>query len=243
MNPQPHHDASTRHAARRHDHRTAGFTLAELLIVSALIGLIVMSSGTIMWQVSGARNRVDQRDQLNAELDAAIRTITTSIANTARSSGNTQIVFVGEDDEVARHPSDRLRLTSVSHKTVRPGEPESDLRLVEFLLTDAPDQSTTVLARRTDPTHNVPDDNGGVVDVIASGVISLNFEYFDGITWQDEWPEANGTAPSAVRVAIALADPERPTRIVGTTRLVALPWTTTTGSSTANTPSQEGGNP
>ena len=210
--------------SRRVGHRAAGFTLAELVIVCSLIGLIVMSSATIMWQVSGARERVDRRDRLNADADAAIRAIGTCIANTYRTPGNEQIVFVGEDEQVSGFDTDTLRLQCVSHKAVRPGQPESDVRLVEFMLTDSPDKSSTVLARRTDPTHNVPDDQGGVVDIIASNIVSLNFEYFDGMLWQVDWSESLGRAPSAVRVTVAMADPQRPKAIIASTRTIALPW-------------------
>ena len=204
--------------------RSGGFTLAELVIVTSLVGLIVMSSGVIMWQVSGARQRVDRREQLNADAYAAMREITTSIANTSRPRGNEQVVFVGEDDQVSGFDADILRLQCVSHKAVRPNEPESDVRLVEFTLTDAPDGNSTILARRTDPTRNEPDDKGGVVDMIADHMISLNFEYFNGLTWQSDWPQSSGRPPSAVRVTVALADPERPSEIAGGTRTVSLPW-------------------
>ncbi len=204
--------------------------------MTSLIGLIVMSSGTMMWQVSGSRQRMDQSMRLNADADASIRAITTSLANIYRSAGNDRAIFIGEDDQASGFDTDRLRLHCVSHIPIRPGEPESDVRLVEFMLTDTPDGSSTALSRRTDPTRNEPDDEGGVIDLIASNVISLNFEYFDGLTWQTYWPESMGQPPTAVRVTVALADPDRPYDITGLTRTVSLPWMPGNNKSTGGQP-------
>lgn len=189
-----------------------------------------------MWQASGSRQRVDRRERLNADADAAVRAITTAIANFYRTAGNDRAVFIGEDEQIAGFDADTLRLHCISHQTIRPGEPESDVRLVEFMLTDTPDGSSTALARRTDPTRNEPDDEGGVVDLIASNIISLNFEYFDGILWQTYWPESMGQTPSAVRITVAFADPERPSNITGYTRTVSLPWMPTNNQNTEGQP-------
>ena len=204
-------------------HRAAGFTLAELVIVSALIGLIVMSSGTIMWQVSGARARVDDRELIQADADAAIHAIVTVIANAYRPSENDTVLFIGEDEQIGGFDADSLRLLTVSHKMIRPGQPESDVHEVEFMLVDSAAGSGMALTKRTDPTWNVPDDKGGVVDRVANGLVSLNFEYFDGVLWRTRWPESMRRLPAAVRVTIALADKDRPGVFFSYTRMVALP--------------------
>ncbi len=204
-------------------HRAAGFTLAELVIVSALIGLIVMSSGTMMWQVSGARNRVDRHERVQADADAAVRSITTAIANAYRPGADDFGVFIGVDEQVRGLDADSLRLMSVSRRVVRPGEPEHDVHSVEFRLADSPDGTGLALTKRTDPTRNIPDDEGGVVDRIASGLVSLNFEYFDGAVWQTRWPESMGALPAAVKVTVALVDTEQPGDITAYTRMIALP--------------------
>ena len=200
-----------------------GFTLVELMIVCSLIGLVTAASGTILWQVSGARQRFDRYERARSEADAAMRAITTAITNAYRAGNEDAGLFVGTDGQANGYDADTLRLLTVSHKAVRPGEPESDVHTVEFRLMEAPDGYGLSLTKRTDPTRNVPDDGGGVVDHIASGLLSLGFEYFDGITWHTRWPESMGRLPAAVRINMILIDQSRPDRTVSRTRVVAIP--------------------
>lgn len=176
-----------------------------------------------MWQVSGARLRVGQRERVQADADAAIQAMVIAIANAYRPVAQSDGLFVGMDEQADGHDADSLRLLTVSHKVVRPGDPESDVHEVEFRLAESPDGSGLSLTQRTDPTRNVPDDEGGVVDRIAGGLVSLDFEYFDGITWQTRWPESMGRLPAAVRITASFADTDRPVDVTTITRLVSLP--------------------
>ena len=182
-----------------------------------------MASGTIMWQVSGARKRIDRHERVQADADAAIQVIVTAIANAYRPGSNDPGLFIGEDEQIDGFSADSLRLLTISHRIVRAGEPESDMHTVEFKLADSPDGSGLTLTKRTDPTRNLPDDEGGVIDRIASGLVSLDFEYFDGAMWQMRWPESMGKLPDAVRVTVVLVDTDRPTDITSYSRMVALP--------------------
>lgn len=204
--------------------RCAGFTLVELIIVSSLIGMVAAASGTIMWQVSGARQRIDRRAETHAQADAAVRAITNAIANAYRPGENESTIFEGLDETSNGLPADRLRLLTVSRRVIRPGEPESDVHEVEFALASMPDEPIPVLTKRTDPTRNAPEDGGGVVDRIAPGVISLDFEYFDGLSWQTQWPLSFGRLPSAVRISLTVAPRDKPNDLRTHTRLVGLPW-------------------
>ncbi len=191
--------------------------------MSSLIGLVTASASTIIWQVTGARQRVDQRAEVQAEADAALRAVTNALRNTYRPGSEEQAVFEGFDETLNGRAGDRLRLLSVSRKAIRQGEPESDVYEVEFALASFPDEPLPVLTRRTDPTRDDPADGGGVVDRIASGVVSFDTAYFDGLSWQDEWPESMGRLPVAVRVTAALAPLDQPGKTVAFTRLIYLP--------------------
>ena len=80
------------------------------------------------------------------------------------------------------------------------------------------------LRRRLDPTFTqVPPDQGGVTDRVAENVIAFDAEYFDGRRWVIDWPEALAAVPVAVRITVAVADPQSPGHVISQRRTVHLP--------------------
>ncbi len=180
-----------------------GFTLVELMIVSALVGLVMATASTMIWQADGARRRAERSADAWVEADSALRAISDTMANIYRPTvDDTEAVFGGIDGTLNGEPSDRVRFMTVSYHTVRLGQPESDVREVEFALVQDPDEATPSLARRMDPTYNLTDDVGGVIDRLARNVVMLDIRYFDGLDWLEEWPLEYNQLPAAVRVTL-----------------------------------------
>ena len=42
--------------------------------------------------------------------------------------------------------------------------------------------------RRTDPLPRDDIERGGVIDLVAENVLALDFTYFDGEYWTEDWP-------------------------------------------------------
>jgi hypothetical protein len=100
---------------------------------------------------------------------------------------------------------------------------EGDFCQMSYFLDRDPDTGRFSLWRRRNPTIAFDPLSGGTKDEIASGVLGLQFEYFDGLDWYDTWGDATGKAqtsqrsqpnlagmPEAVRITLWFsADPPR----------------------------------
>ena len=80
--------------------------------------------------------------------------------------------------------------------------------------------------RRTDPTRNKTNtahDGGGVVECIAENILGLNFAYYDGISWCDEWPYERRDFPLAVRIDLTVCTETSPPKTWPISRTVTFP--------------------
>ena len=222
--------------SRRSVRAAGGFTLIELMAVVGVLAMVVAAGSTLLLQANAARQRAEADSLLGAEADAAMNAIETALRNAVRRQGRRDagFIFEGVDETLDDRPADRLTFYTVSHRVVRPGQPESDIRQIEFSV-EADDRQPSYatstagwLRRRSDPTLEWPADEGGVVDRIAVGVQGLDIEYFDGVQWQIEWPAEMQSLPQAVRVRLIVeSDAENPAELkqIRVQRVVHLPHT------------------
>ncbi len=208
---------------RRHP---AGFTLVELLVAATVTALIAASATLVLRGVTEADRRIESRARLATEARAAVNTIADALRNAHRPVGeNERPMLEGIDDSIGGIPRDRLRFFTISRRPVRVGQPESDVREVEFGLFDPDDDSPAALVRRLDPTRNDEDedgaDGGGVLDRIATGLFAFDVTYHDGTEYREDWPQELGF-PTAVRIELTFAPtPEHPAPLV-VARTVAM---------------------
>lgn len=199
----------------------SGFTLVELIVATTLTVMVTGSTVAILRSASAAKRRADIQLDAQQQARAAAQAIATALANAERYPGK-DTIFEGLDDFIDEIPVDRIRLSTISRKTIRAGQPESDVKQCEFFLVQPPEKPLYVLMRRTDPTRNEEPDEGGVLEVIAENVVGLNFRYHDGIDWRDDWPRRS-TRPLAVRIELAVATKTDPPKIWTTSRIVTFP--------------------
>lgn len=185
--------------------RGRGFTLVEAMVAVGLVGMIGVAASGLMLQLSEARGRADRVSSYTAEANYALHAMGMAIRNCYRPQDEqVSVLFEGLDETLDGRPADRLRLQVVSHAVVRNGEPESDVREIEFSVDSVVRGEAPMLMRRIDPTLNELPDGGGVVDRVAKGVVSLDIEYFNGVTWEPEWPVILGAVPEAVRIKLGI---------------------------------------
>lgn len=181
-----------------------------------------MSATLVLRGVTEADRRIERQAQLAGETRAASDAICTALRNALRSNDEDEPMrLTGIDDSVGGVPRDRLRFFTVSRRPVRKGQPESDVREVEFAVLDPGEGNPPTLVRRLDPTRNDGEDGGGVVERIAIGVLSFDVSYHDGAGYRDEWPEELGW-PTAVRFELVLMPAEPTGAPVLVTRTVAV---------------------
>lgn len=199
-------------------------TLVELVVAMTLTVLVTGSTAAVLRGVAAARSRVDRQMLVQQEARVAARAIVTVLRNAHRNPGN-DFLLEGVDAWQGRYPADRIRFLTISRRTIRPGEPESDVRECEFFLAEPKGEDEfPVLVRRMDPTRNQKPDDGGVLEPVARNVLALDFAYHDGIEWTDRWPESRREWPAAIRVWLTVGAEAKPRREVTVSRIVSFPY-------------------
>ena len=109
-------------------------------------------------------------------------------------------------DETKRN--DGLYLTTLTNWRT-PDTKETDLWEVGYYFKEKPDGSGSVLMRREKRilSADVPALEGGVEYEMTDSVKSLQFRYYNGSTWQDEWDSRSGQKlPNTVEISLLLDD-------------------------------------
>ncbi len=201
----------------------AGFTLVELIVATTLTVLVAGSTVAILRSTSAACHRADTQLELQQQARSGVLAIATALRNAHRQTDR-DTSLQGHDDWLEDAPADRIRFFTVSHKTIRRGQPESDIKECQFFLTELPDRDLPALMRRTDPTRNERPDDGGVIELVAENVLGLNLTYHDGIAWRDDWPEDTRDWPLAVRIELAVMSETEPRKVWTASRIVNFPY-------------------
>jgi type II secretory pathway pseudopilin PulG len=209
------------------------FTLVELIATLAITTLIMGATVAIVRGAVHARRDIEARLEGELEAARAADAVVTALRNAYRPIDADDARFVGVDDAAGELPADRVSFRTLSRRSLRRDEAESDVRDVEFFVERPDTAKPAVLLRRTDPTRNEPPDNGGVVETLATNVSGLGITYFDGLIWADEWPESKRW-PRAVRLEILYVADTRSGELGRVTRLVGFPhWRPSTDAGAA----------
>ncbi len=202
--------------------RHAGFTLLELIVAATLTTLVTGSTVAILRSAAAAKDRAQTQLALQQQARAAVLAIATALANADRYPEK-NARFEGLDKWLGDMPSDQIRFFTVSRKNIRHLQPESDIKECQFYLAQPPDKPFAMLMRRTDPTLNKTPDEGGVIECIAENILGLNFAYYDGIAWYDDWPYERRDWPLVVRIELAVCTETLPQKMWTTSRTVSFP--------------------
>lgn len=191
-----------------------GFTLLEVLIATAIMAGIMTVIYTSFFTAS--RN-VEQAEEIRDSSDLVrtlVSKIAIDIANAYVNPGMDPLtVFQGKKvqptdtgkDQTIRY--DELYLTTLTNWR-RPGTKETDLWEVGYYFKQKPDGSGYVMMRREkrELTKDVPALEGGIEYAMTDKVESLQFRYYNGSSWVDEWPRSNAMLPKAVQISLLLND-------------------------------------
>ena len=192
-----------------------GFTLLEVLIATAIMAGIV---SVIYSSFFTASRNVEQAERIRDESDLVrtlVAKLSSDIANAYVNGGmNPLTVFYGKmgqpgtgsDNSGNATRYDELYLTTLTNWR-RPGTPETDLCEVGYYFKQKPDGSGYLMMRREKRqlTIEVPALEGGVEYELTDRVKGLQFQYYNGTTWVNEWPSGT-TLPSVVQISLLLDD-------------------------------------
>ena len=189
-----------------------GFTLIEILVALAIVMVLV----TILYETFNAVIRSIRQVEEVTEIDQMARISLSIISKELRSTywgrpdpGGTLTpgIFIGLDGEDRGQPSDTLRFTALSNARASDGITDPSLSILEYELVPASNAETSVLIHREET--NLMSLSGRSLEQfeLAERVTGLNFRYYDGQEWKDEWTEADqNKLPKAVEIRIFFKD-------------------------------------
>ncbi len=189
--------------------RRCGFTLVEMLVALTIGSLLVVSVVSATRALSRSRESVDRRVERQAAARRAMETVVAALRNVRRDPDPTrrEPVLVGQSG-AGSQGTDRIDLLVISDRRCRPDGAESDQYEVSFSLARPPGAELPALMCRKDHALDEYPEDGGLVTVVAEGIVGLSFEYLSGERWMNDWSALEPGPPDAVRVTVAAADRE-----------------------------------
>jgi len=165
------------------DKPRSGFTLIEVMISSALMALILVSAYLCLGAGFSAQKMVEPRAEIIQNARVALGLMTADFRAACPLSKTND--FLGRSRTIGDIQADNVDFATHNYtpRRVREGD------FCQESLSLGKDSKTGqyCLWRRRNPTIGLDDLSGGRKEEIATGVVGLRLEYFDGYDWYDSW--------------------------------------------------------
>lgn len=186
----------------------SAFTFLELLLAMAMMVIVASSLYASLRIGLNARESSENIANVSRSAQIAIELLKQEIVTALPPNGILAAEFVGENATGSGgFDSDTLLLYSANHEP-KEDETACDIREMEFYLATRDETDETVLVRSITTNLLSPKTTEPIEEVLCRGIKAMNFRYFDGYDWLDEWnsTEHDDTLPAAVEVSIVLED-------------------------------------
>jgi type II secretion system protein J len=197
------------------------FTLIELVISTALMAMILGGAYACFQAGLATQALVDSREEVLQNARVAMAMITADLRAACPLAKD--LDFIGMHRMLGENPADNLDFATHHYTPRRQGE--ADWCEVSYFLDRDRESGRFNLWRRRDPTPDDEPFGGGSREEIAQGLLGLQFQFYDGLDWYNEWgdPDGRGSAqvswhdrpnlvglPEAVRITLWFdSTPER----------------------------------
>ena len=196
------------HTPHNPTRRAAGFTLLELILAVMVTAVV---SAALFTSLSGAfRARRQVEDHLSGRETArsVLATVRSDLEAVPPAGGRIGGVLIGENAS-GMMDSEADALTYITaNPNLKSAQDLADLRGIELrLLKSESDPDHYVLARLVTGNLLATVTPEPSLQVLARRVVSLNFRYYDGGDWVDEWDstERDNALPLAIEVSLVVA--------------------------------------
>lgn len=185
-------------------HQRRGLTLVELIVAAVVAALLITAASAAIGRVIDVRARARDIEEATAAAQMAARMIARDLEQLVRDPDPRQnLLRITDDRPNGQQQQERDELIMITRGTrpVRSGEdsPDAGVYEVQYRI-EADTDYASVLWRRADMMPDEELRGGGVAVPLAVRVVSLRFEAFDGLNWQEEWDSDEWGLPFAVRV-------------------------------------------
>jgi general secretion pathway protein J len=215
--------------------RNRGFTLIEVMISVAILGVIMILIWSSTGQTLRSKDRVEARDMVFHQGRVALRKIADdlSMAIIAKATGrptgdqgSIKTFLVGEDNSA----QDGVRFTALSKIRYFKGGKESDQCKISYEVQPDPEEANTMnIVRREQAWFDDNTDVEGRAFVLVRGIAELNIEYYDDKkgdwtkSWDSEKAEWRNRLPRSVKIGIVFNDPEFEGETISMSTAVMVP--------------------
>jgi prepilin-type N-terminal cleavage/methylation domain-containing protein len=165
--------------------RSAGFTLIEVMISSALMALILVSAYLCLGAGFSAQKLVEPRAEIIQNARVALALMSADLRAACPLSKTDD--FIGATRMIGEIQADNLDFGT--HNYTPRHAREGDFCQESFYLDKDLETGQFSLWRRRNPTIALDALSGGSKEEIARGVVGLKLEYFDGLDWYSSWGE------------------------------------------------------
>jgi general secretion pathway protein J len=182
------------------------FTLLELLVAMTIMSIIGLSLYTSLNLAFRVRDSAEAAVDEARALEIAMSLIKEELMSAMPPSGVLAGAFEGEDEQ-GDGGNDADTLSFYSSDNV-PDEDElaCDVRLVEISVAERDGVNEKVLVRGITTNLLSPRTLDPEEEILCGDIASLNFRYYDGSDWQDDWDSGDNdnTLPEAVEITLTL---------------------------------------
>ena len=206
--------------------RKPALTLLETLLALVLTGVILGTLHTALWSGVRAYRRCRETSRRDTMAWSAVRLVGDDLLRLAAQAPPTSSAGLARPEPAgASPPAVLLGLAEVGRgggcllrmrTCARPAAGARDM-LVDYFFVPSPREKVGSLARRSEPLGEggsspaAPpagwEDPNVRYEVVASGLRSVRFRYFDGRRWEDNWDSAvRGEVPRLVEMVVELPD-------------------------------------
>ncbi len=186
--------------------RNKGFTLLEILIAVALLGILSAALYGSYFGVIRARDRASEGMESRRELGATLDLIRREVSSALFNRMDKRLRFVVEDRDNFGAQSSSLELTTLSPPAVQ-NRSESGILVVKYQLYEKNKKRMLTRQERdlVSEEMNVP--SYPQMDQLSSFLV----ECYDGSKWVKSWDTAiNGALPKGVRITVQLEEEGKP---------------------------------
>ncbi len=180
--------------------RTA-FTLVEMLVAVTIGSLLLASVVSATRALTRSRVSVDLRATRESSARQAMEAIVGALRNVRCDPISKDPLVLGVEGGGDQSGA-RIDLLVTSDRRCRQDATESDQYELSFFLEQRAEQPLPSLMCRRDHAFDDYPGDGGIVSVVADGIVDLSFEYLSDERWQTHWSELERRLPDAVRVTV-----------------------------------------